>query len=887
MNPVEQLNKSLIGRYTIDREIGAGGMATVYLARDERHKRAVALKVLKPELGAILGVERFLAEIQVTANLQHPNLLPLFDSGEANGLLFYVMPYVEGESLRARLEREKQLPIDEAVRIAVAVASALEYAHGHGVIHRDLKPENILLQSGQPVIADFGIALAVSNAGGARITQTGLSLGTPQYMSPEQATGDRAIDGRSDIYSLGAVTYEMLTGDAPHTGSTVQAIVAKVLTERPPSVRVARSAVPEHVAFAVDHALEKLPADRWSTAREFGEALQGRGPALTSALAARGSAGTSRGSRGRLHDPVVVALGAIALLAAGIVAATAAGALSFRGRAGAPPTARFAITTPPGTRAVLGTPWPAAITRDGSATAYFAELRSGAYQAFVRRSDELESRPIAGTDHATQLIFSPDGKWIAFEADGKLMKVQPEGGAAIAITDAASDNGADWSVRNEIVLGADAGFHGLSVVSADGGTPAEFTHPDSAHGETEHLWPVVLADGKTVLFTLWAGNLQRARLAVGTIGEPRIDRLSITGIRPLGVFARRLIYIRADGVVMAVPFDVGARKVMGSAVPVLDSVIVCSSCNGNSAIQLSLGGAAAYMRGGVTSHMVWADAHGALRAVSPEGRAFAKVRLSPDGRLIAAEILGAGQSDIWIYDLATSTFSRLTSGGNNKSPDWTADGRNILFTSDRSGRPAVWTQLADGSAPAEKLADAPDVSGQVISPDGHTLLVTEFRDNRFDLFTVPLRGSDSAKAYPGGNSTFQAQARFSPDGRWVALVTDEPGEVFVRSFPDAGANVQVSMGGGGEPVWSRDGRRLFYRSGRKLMVATVATSPSFRVMSRDSVLTGTFVDGTPDGGAWDVSKDGARFLMLQPDGGELSLVAVMNWLTELEAKTNR
>src|SRR5439155_11272688 len=220
------LRTAVADRYVIDREIGRGGMATVYLARDVRHDRAVALKLLEPEIGAVLGVDRFLAEIRVTANLQHPNLLPLFDSGEANGQPFYVMPYVEGESLRQRISREKQLPVDEAIRIATAVASALEYAHAHGVIHRDLKPENILMQAGHPVVADFGIALAVSKAGGARITQTGLSLGTPQYMSPEQATGDRVIDGRTDIYSLGAMLYEMLVGDPPYLGGTAQAVIA-------------------------------------------------------------------------------------------------------------------------------------------------------------------------------------------------------------------------------------------------------------------------------------------------------------------------------------------------------------------------------------------------------------------------------------------------------------------------------------------------------------------------------------------------------------------------------------------------------------------------------------------------------------------------------------
>ena len=319
--PVDQLNASLTGRYAAEREIGSGGMATVYLARDLRHDRKVALKVLKPELGAVLGVERFLAEIRVTANLQHPNLLPLFDSGEANGLLFYVMPFVEGESLRARLDREKQLPVDEAVHIATAVAGALAYAHAQGVIHRDLKPENILMQAGQPVIADFGIALAVSKAGGARFTQTGLSLGTPQYMSPEQAMGDRAVDGRADIYSLGAVTYEMLVGEPPHTGPSAQAIMAKLMTEEVRPLTTLRRSVPEQVDFAVRHALEKLPADRFATAQEFADVLLGKTTPLptnrgasaglahtivrseshTSARSAGGSAGTGRTRRGRLR----------------------------------------------------------------------------------------------------------------------------------------------------------------------------------------------------------------------------------------------------------------------------------------------------------------------------------------------------------------------------------------------------------------------------------------------------------------------------------------------------------------------------------------------------------------------------------------------------------
>lgn len=303
---IDALRAALADRYTIERELGAGGMATVYLAHDIKHDRQVAIKVLKPELGAVLGAERFLAEIKVTANLQHPNLLPLFDSGAADGLLYYVMPYLEGETLRARLDREQQLPVDETLRLVGLMAGALDYAHARGVVHRDLKPENILLQAGQPVIADFGIALAVAHAGGSRVTETGLSLGTPHYMSPEQAAGDRAVDARSDQYSLGAVTYEMLTGEPPHTGATAQVIIARLVTETPRSIRTARPAVPLALDQAVLRALAKPPADRFSTCSEFVRAASDVALATSAATSPR---------RGR----ATIVIGATVLLLAAAV----------------------------------------------------------------------------------------------------------------------------------------------------------------------------------------------------------------------------------------------------------------------------------------------------------------------------------------------------------------------------------------------------------------------------------------------------------------------------------------------------------------------------------------------------------------------------------------
>ena len=279
----DRLSASLADRYRIERELGAGGMATVYLGHDLKHDRKVALKVLRPELSAVIGADRFLVEIKTTANLQHPHILALYDSGQVDGTVFYVMPFVEGESLRDRLEREKQLPVGDAVRIAIEIAGALDYAHRHGVIHRDIKPENILLHDGRALVADFGIALAASRTGGsARMTETGMSLGTPHYMSPEQALGERNLDARTDVYALGCVLHEMLAGEPPFSGPNAQAIIARVMSSEPEPVTALRKTVPEYVADAILTALSKLPADRFASAAEFATALGGTPAATTS-----------------------------------------------------------------------------------------------------------------------------------------------------------------------------------------------------------------------------------------------------------------------------------------------------------------------------------------------------------------------------------------------------------------------------------------------------------------------------------------------------------------------------------------------------------------------------------------------------------------------------
>jgi serine/threonine-protein kinase len=884
MSDIDRLSVSLADRYTIDREIGAGGMATVYLAHDLRHDRNVALKVLKPDLGAVLGVERFLSEIKVTANLQHPNLLPLFDSGEAEGLLYYVMPYVEGESLRSRLDREKQLPIDEALRISIAIANALQYAHSHGVIHRDLKPENILLQEGQPVIADFGIALAVSKAGGNRITQTGLSLGTPAYMSPEQATGDRVIDARSDIYSLGAMTYEMLTGEPPHTGSTSQAVIARMLTEKPRPNRTTRAAVPEYVEATVQRALEKLPADRFATVKEYAEGLQGRGDfTAASSFSAERLASVRRGRTlvDRFKDPLVISLAALSLILLGVVTT-----LARREPPSARPV-RFILSTADSARSVVGTPWPGAISPDGSTIVYIGQSEDGV-ALYSQRTDQLEARLVPGTDGAAQPLFSPDGEWVAFELNGKLKKVRLDGSAPINVADAGSQNGADWTSRDEIVFGAELNFHGLSKVSASGGALKEFARPDTTKGATDYLWPIALPDGKTVVFTVWSGSLASAKLATASLNGGDVIPLDLMGVRPLAVIDRVLVYVQSDGAVMGVKLDRSGRHTAGTPSPVLDPVEVRQGLNGNSEIFVSKGGALLTSRGGTNTRLAWITRDGKVTPLSPETRQFAGPQLSPDGSRIAVSIREADKSAIWIYDIATGTFSRLSTLEAANSPSWTSDGNTIVYTAlGDEKRYAIWKQNADGGSPAQKLFDAlAFTSASSVSHDGRSVLYVGYSNNWWRLFRVALDSPKIAKPFVETQVSVRP-AVFSPDGKWVLVTAvDESGnqDVYVRSYPDPSARVQVSAGGGAGLFWSPDGSRVYYFNGNTTLEATIATTPRLRVVSRDTVFkTAPLLPGSGPATLRDIARDG-RYLGLVVNRNDRQLVVVPNWLPELRKR---
>ena len=874
------LSEALTGRYRIERELGQGGMATVYLAHDIKHDRHVALKVLRPELAAVIGGDRFLAEIKTTANLQHPHILALFDSGQVDGTVFYVMPWVHGETLRDRLTRERQLPIDDAIRLAREVADALQYAHDHGVIHRDIKPENILLHGSHAMVADFGIALAASRTGGSRMTETGMSLGTPVYMSPEQAMGERTLDARTDIYALGCVLYEMLTGEAPFTGPTAQAIVGRVLTEKPARVIPRRDRVTPAVEGAVLRALEKLPADRFASAKEFSEALDGRGATTTSYGDA--TAGAAPG-RARWRDPVVLGL-ALATVAALVWGAIA----SRRGPVDEEVPVRFTLTPDTAAPIVYNFTWSTVASPDGKLIVYSAAV-GGTPQFFVRPIGELQGRAVPGTETGTQPIFSPDGRWLAFIADGKWKKVLLSGGAPVVLNDAGPGNGGDWSSGDVIVSGSPRqGLPGLVKMPASGGAFEQFAVPDTAKGEATFVWPVVLDDGETVAFAIYNGSsTSRSTLAIASIRGGAVTRLGVKGIAPLGVRDGHLIYVASDGAVMAVPFDLRARKVTGNPSPVLDPVAVCPGCNGDAAARLSRSGTLTYMRSTNASRLVWVDRTGRTTPVRRDVANFSQPRLSPDGSRIAVSIQ-SGTSDIWVHSIASATFTRLTTGANNFDPVWTPDGKRILFWSNADTVARTFATNADGGGAVTPLEKHRTNTTSVMSPDGKLLVFPYFRDS-YDLFISAVGDTTQARTFAAGPGD-EFQPRFSPDSKWVAYNSTETGrlEVYVRRVDGDAGKVSITASGGSCPVWSADGRRIYYLNGRTMMQANLTTGPaSLTVASRDSLFSANFSKGDGMGAPYDVTRDGSRFVMLESADYAQQVVVVTNWPAELRAKMGK
>ncbi|MBY0491822.1 MAG: serine/threonine-protein kinase [Gemmatimonadaceae bacterium] len=866
----EALRAALADRYELLRELGQGGMATVYLARDVRHAREVAIKVLHPELAAVLGAERFLSEIRTTASLQHPHILPLFDSGEAAGQLFYVMPFVDGETLRSRLEREKQLPIADAVLLAREVADALQYAHDRGIIHRDIKPENILLQGGHALVADFGIALAVTNAGGARMTQTGLSLGTPQYMAPEQAMGERTIDARADVYALGAVTYEMLAGEPPFTGPTSQAIVARVLTERPRPLTSQRETVPEPVDVAVLTAMAKLPADRFPSARAFAEQLRAEaGTSRTTAPTPHGRAAGVRSTASRWRAALPFLLGGVAL---GVSVGAFAASRATRSSATSPaalPLMRVTLdnaimpngvmVSPDGNRLV--------VHEQNSVSGFLLSERQAADTAFRR----VSAIPWATSTGTT--FFSPDGReLVGLECCARLVLVTRTGTRKVLVDSVVGlASGGTWSERGQIVLSLNGV---LMRLPASGGAPTPWVSPRDS---TERLLRPHFLPGGRELVAIRGRRREFEVVLVNEAGE----------VRPLGMSGSNVSWVDAgylvvgDGnIIRAYPFDRTTSRVAGD--PITLATDAAAPLVAGSYLTAARNGTVWYLPSDASpNEATLFDRTGLGRTLPlPLGQYYGPT-LSPDGRWLAVGIGDLSvRTDIWTVNLASMTLFRLTRDSLNTAPVWLPGGREVAYSANPGGA-GIRTFVA---APADGSRDPNTVLGMrdlilydlSVSADGALAAVSAIgrSDTNRDLYLVPLAHPEQARRIAGPTTT-ETQPRLSADGQWLLYVSDRSGnpEVYVRSTGSDSTVVRLSTAGGRFPRWTRNDREVVYAIGDSLMSVAVSTGGAFTHGAPQLL----FRTQLPIRGLG-ASDDGERFVVVREPTARRRINGILNWI---------
>ena len=922
-----------LGPYEVLSQIGAGGMGEVYKARDTRLDRFVAVKILPAHLADSPELrERFEREARTIAKLNHPHICMLHDVGRQElpvedgatapsrsrlgeqpprTIDFLVMEYLEGETLAARLKKGP-LPLDQVLRYAVEVSDALDKAHRAGVTHRDIKPGNIIVTptggtTGTKLL-DFGLAKLKQEVAKATIpasemptvpgalTEHGTLLGTLHYMAPEQVEGKvDEIDARTDIFAFGALVYEMATGKRAFDGQTQASVISKILQVDPPPMSELQPMTPPMLDRVVKTCLAKDPEDRWQAARDLSRELkwitesggEAGGPTAAAAIPARTGL--------RQAIPLLVAL-AVGAVITGIAVWT------FRPTPPPQLVSRAVIPLPDEYRLPRINGATLSLSPDGTQLAYVAFSGGSSpgqqrQQLYVRAMDSLEARPIADTQGAGEPFFSPDGQWIGFWSSGSFKKVSVSGGATLKLSDAPNARGATWGPNDTIIFTPTPG-EGLWQVSAAGGEPEKLT--TLQEGEIGHRWPHFLPDGNAVLFTVMTGgsfnDASITALQLDT-GEQRI--LIRGGTYPQYVPTGHLVYYRA-GTIMAVPFDPASLEVMGSPVPVVEDVESSFGNSGAGLFSFSNQGSLVYVQGeggpGGGTTLVWVDRQGAVETLEIPPGVYRTPRLSPNGQQVAVTVDDLS-TDVWIFDITRRTLTRLTFEGWNDHPIWTPDGGRITYRSGaatRGGPENLFWKPSDGSGAPERLTTSDNVQSPTSwSADGRFLTFyerptgTQSTTGR-DVWVLPVEREREPQAFL--QMPFDESApTFAPNGQWIAYVSNESSrnEVFVQPYPGPGGKWQISNGGGIGPVWSRNGRELFYRSGNRMMAVEITTEPSFSAGTPTRLFEGAFTSGAVARANYDVSPDGERFLMVQPSGEDVSstqINVVLNWFEELKQR---
>ncbi len=878
-----------ISHYKILEKIGEGGMGIVYKAEDMKLKRIVALKFLPSNaLGTEEEKARFIREAQAAASLNHPNIATIYEIDEVEGEIFIAMEYIDGQTLKEKIN-SGPLKIKEAVKIACQVADGLNAAHEKGITHRDIKSANVMLtEKGQAKIMDFGLAKMAARTG---LTKEGTTLGTIAYMSPEQSRGEH-VDHRSDIWSLGVVLYEMVSGQLPFKGEYETAMVYSILSVDPEPLTALRTGVPIALDGIAAKAMAKEPDARYQHVDELPVDLKAidlksidTSKILTTTITEKTVPQPSRWRRA-VPWKIVVPM----LVVSTIITAVAVWFITKQGPPAPKHVKEFAINFPVNIRLVNQG---LAISPDGTQLVYVAN-DGDSRKLYLRNMDQLDAVPLSGTDGAANPFFSPDGRWVGFHAGGRLKKVLLTGGNPVIICEVGTDwGGAAWGNEDNIILGSEGS--GLMIVSASGGTPQPLTTPD---GATTHRWPEILPGGKGVLFTIWPSRLhstsffKNARIAVFSFETKDWQSLLKGGSSAHYASTGHIVYARIGGL-MAVPFDISNLIVTDSPVPIIDNVVI--SILGFANFNISGEGSLVYIRGSASTAdrtLVWVDRSGNATPLTKEQNRYSTPRISPDGRQVALAITDDEELiSIWVYNIESSTLSQLTFHNNStREPVWDPEGKRVAYRYSKDGTYNICWKPADGSGEEMLLLKRDQfTSAASWSPDGESFAFYEINPmTSRDICILSIK-DDSTSVFVATDAN-QTSPVFSPDGEWIVYTSNETGryEVFVQPYPVTGAKYRISNDGGIGPVWAPDGRELFYLNGDKMMVVAIETRPVFKQGTPQLLFEGRYLSSTYRAG-YDIHPDGERFLMIKTEGESTTvnrINVVLNWFEELKSLFN-